>query len=82
MNMGIFTKNAKINIIVNFILKQVEYENRILELYFIIKILNNKGKDAITVYIIKYIPACKRSGWLPYLVIINKVGIRIISNIM
>jgi len=36
---------------------------------------NKRGKDAVTVYKIKYKPACRRSGWYPHPIIINNVGI-------
>lgn len=38
------------------------------------------GKEAVIVYIIKYILAWIRSGWYPQIRIINKVGIRDASN--
>lgn len=43
--------------------------------------LISKGKEAEIVYSIKYIPACKRSGWYPHPRIRARVGIREASNI-
>jgi len=42
----------------------------------------NIGKEAVIVYIIKYILACKRSGWYPHVIIITIVGINDASNQM
>ena len=36
----------------------------------------SKGREAVTVYIIKYIPACRRSGWYPHPKISKRVGIK------
>jgi len=38
------------------------------------------GKDAVIVYIIKYMPAWIRSGWYPQIEIISSVGINEASN--
>lgn len=38
------------------------------------------GSDAVTVYMIKYILACTRSGWYPHTIIIIMVGINDASN--
>ena len=40
------------------------------------------GKEAVIVYNIRYMPACKRSGWYPQNKIIIKVGISEASNQM
>jgi len=40
------------------------------------------GRDAVIVYIIKYILACRRSGWYPHVIMITMVGIREASNQM
>lgn len=40
----------------------------------------NIGRDAVIVYIIKYIFACNRSGWYPHIIIITIVGIKDASN--
>lgn len=40
-----------------------------------------KGKDAHIVYSIKYIVACKRSGWLPHFKISIMVGNKESSNV-
>ena len=45
-------------------------------------IINNRGRDAVTVYMIKYILACVRSGWYPHNMIRSIVGIREASNQM
>lgn len=42
--------------------------------------IKNIGSEAVIVYIIKYILACKRSGWYPQFIIIIIVGIREASN--
>lgn len=44
------------------------------------RIITNKGSDAVIVYNIRYIPANKRSGWYPQLIIRSKVGINLVSN--
>lgn len=38
------------------------------------------GREAVTVYNIKYIPACNRSGWYPHPRIRSSVGINDASN--
>ena len=45
-------------------------------------ILRSSGREAATVYNIRYKPACRRSGWLPHPRIINKVGTKDASNII
>jgi hypothetical protein len=40
----------------------------------------NIGKEAVTVYNIKYMLACMRSGWYPHSIINNMVGIKEASN--
>jgi hypothetical protein len=45
-------------------------------------IITSIGKEAKIVYIIKYIPACKRSGWYPHNRMMSKVGIKEASNQM
>lgn len=52
------------------------------KLFFIDKIPIKRGKEAVMVYKIRYIPACNRSGWFPDLVIKRSVGTRITSNII
>lgn len=42
----------------------------------------NIGKDAVIVYNIKYILACRRSGWYPHVIMITIVGIKDASNQM
>jgi len=59
----------------------INIENiRDIELCCIYINIINIGRDAVIVYIIKYIPACIRSGWYPQYKIINSVGIREASN--
>jgi len=53
-----------------------------LKLYLIIKMPMRRGREAVIVYKIRYIPAWSRSGWLPNLVTMIKVGIKTISNII
>jgi hypothetical protein len=38
------------------------------------------GRDAVMVYNIIYIPACRRSGWYPQVRMRNRVGIRAVSK--
>lgn len=40
----------------------------------------SKGREATVVYIIRYIPACRRSGWYPQSRISTRVGISEASN--
>lgn len=42
--------------------------------------ITNIGREAVTVYNIKYILACIRSGWYPHVIIIIIVGISEASN--
>lgn len=48
----------------------------------ITKSLKRRGRDAVTVYIIRYILACRRSGWYPHARMRNKVGIKEASKKM
>lgn len=57
-------------------------EKIIFILDFIYRIPINIGREAATVYIKRYIPACRRSGWDPDFVIKSNVGINTISNII
>jgi len=50
-----------------------------VEFHIYINIINI-GNDAVMVYIIKYIPACIRSGWYPQYMMIRSVGMREASN--
>jgi len=45
------------------------------------KSLIKNGSEAVTVYKIRYIEACSRSGWAPHIKIRNTVGIKAASNI-
>lgn len=51
------------------------------ELYMSIR-LNRRGSDAVTVYSIRYILACMRSGWYPQPIIRSMVGIKDASKKM
>lgn len=44
------------------------------------EIIARRGREAVTVYIIRYNLACNRSGWYPHPIIINIVGIKEASN--
>lgn len=81
-NIGILIKNARMKIIsyLKLLHKVVEYTMFILA--FIHRIPIRSGNEAVIVYIIRYIPAWRRSGWDPDLVISNRVGINTISNII
>lgn len=82
INMGIFTKKAMMYIKVKFILKQIVEEYNILKLFLIIRIPTRSGKEAVTVYKTKYIPAWSRSGWFPNFTIKIRVGTNTISNMI
>lgn len=44
--------------------------------------LIRSGRDAVIVYIIRYMPAWIRSGWYPHPIIMISVGMRDSSNMM
>lgn len=84
--MGIFTKNAIISdkamkIFMHINVGCEKYITEWEDVYNIIK-LANKGRDEVTVYSIKYIPASNRSGWYPHINTIISVGISEASNII
>jgi hypothetical protein len=88
-NIGSLTKNPPIKIIEHVVLDfnsigRKNSDGRLIsmcpDVIFIIQKSRNIGKDAVTVYIIKYILACIRSGWYPHSIIMNIVGIREASN--
>jgi len=71
MYIGNFTRNAKISSIhrIGWSIINVEICSGVVifiisvEFHLILKMIINSGKDADTVYIIKYILAWIRSGW-------------------
>lgn len=81
---GIFTMKAihninQIGVVITGLKNGIVIWNNInIELFHLaIKIMIIKrGNEAETVYIIRYVLACTRSGWAPHPKIIIKVGIR------
>jgi len=88
-NIGNFTRNPTIVINQNRDLKEKKWGNdnsdgidisEWLEYKYIEQNIINIGRDAVIVYIIKYILAWSRSGWYPQVIMIIMVGIREASN--
>lgn len=88
-NIGSFTRNPIIVISQNKLLMVNEDGNKISddivinlwpEFIIIEQNITNIGRDAVIVYIIRYIFAWSRSGWYPHIIIITIVGIRDASN--
>lgn len=89
-NIGNFTRNPN-NIISHMhsfvIVFREDQLYGILIILWLDSFINNSkiiniGNDAVTVYIIKYILAWRRSGWYPHNMIIIMVGINDASNQM
>jgi hypothetical protein len=88
-NIGSFTKNPIISKIEHndLVLISTGMENsdviviiRWFEELYIIENIINMGRDAVTVYNIRYILAWTRSGWYPHNIIMSIVGTREASN--
>lgn len=88
-NIGSFTRNPSRAIVQNSCLLDINigrdsslFKNIDVELDIekIEQKIMNIGRDAVIVYIIRYILACNRSGWYPHDIIINIVGTRDASN--
>lgn len=87
---GIFTRNAMI--VINHqkdlrdwlvgITQKLRIINKDLLVLKIIIRLKRRGRDAVTVYKIKYEDAWSRSGWAPHVRIRNNVGIKDASNLI
>lgn len=88
VNMGNFTKNAIIINIHRIGWSFINVENcsgivifnKLNEFHLIFIIMSRSGRDAETVYNIKYILAWIRSGWYPHNIIRSIVGIKDASN--
>lgn len=84
MYRGVFTRKAKI--VKNHQTSLVLVLNGNIQLEMIIERCpdalkirvreSRRGREAVTVYIMRYIPACIRSGWYPQPRIRRRVGIR------
>lgn len=67
--MGIFTMKAMIVMVHHIFVMRIDIVELLLKImedeWFLLRIiisLISKGREAVMVYIIKYMPACKRSG--------------------
>jgi len=68
----LFNIDGRVRLLVNMLEEFIEIDI----------IITSIGKEAKMVYIIRYIPACNRSGWYPHNKMMSRVGIKEASNQM
>ena len=85
---GVFTRNGKMvknHHKVMYFLGVIQFGKVVKRCPFIFIIRrreNNSGREVKIIYIIRYVPAWRRSGWYPQPKMRIKVGIREASNII
>lgn len=87
-NIGSLAENARIRRrhpinVLSSLLGRISFGEHIFRLFdekYSFEIINSNGSDATTVYSIRYILACIRSGWYPHSIIRAIVGIKEASN--